>query len=377
MAEIKNCLNQWNGERWNLYNGDSCDLIKSLPDDSIDFTVFSPPFANLYVYSSSENDMGNCSSHDEFFSHYEYLVPEIHRVTVPGRLCAVHCCEIPKMKQKDGVLGLYDFPGDIIRCHERHGWVLHSRVTIWKDPVVEMQRTKSIGLLHKQVCKDSSVSRQGISDSLLIFRKWEGIENGSQSNKPVVRPGAVIPDSDGVEKSRRYHDVRFESYVGSIPPGSQLQFTFENGYEVCRDPKGRELTRRVMSIEVWQRYASRVWFDISQSNVLPYRGARDEKDERHICPLQLDVIERSIHLWTNPGDVVLTTFGGVGSEGVGALRHGRKAILFELKESYCKQAVANLKKAEKDYEQDKMPLLFSEPEQSKDAEQSKPVESVF
>jgi len=298
------------GSCWTMWNGDCVDVIgNELKDQSIDFSVFSPPFANLYIYSDNIADMGNCADYDEFFRQFDYLINELYRVTVNGRLCAVHCKDLPAYKGRDGSAGLIDFPGAIIRAFESRKWRYHSRVTIWKDPVTEMQRTKNHGLLHKQLCKDSSASRQGMADYLIVFRKW----GGDEFNNPVHGPSK---------------EVRFDSYVGDEPP---------------QDVK----SARDMSIQVWQRYASPVWFDVSQQRVLQgHKNARDENDEKHICPLQLDVIERAIHLWTNEGDVVLSPFAGIGSEVYTAVKMKRKAIGVELKDGYFNQAVENVKKAE-------------------------------
>ena len=355
MVENKNVDTQWSGENWKLYQADCCDATKGLPDDSVDFCIHSPPFSSLYIYSQSTNDLGNATSDDEFFDHYCYLIPELLRVTVPGRLCVVHCKDLPKYRNRDGAAGLTDFPGMIIRAFEECGWTYHSRCTIWKCPVIEMQRTKNHGLLHKQLCKDSSASRQGMADYLLVFRKWGGWD-GAEPPKSVRAESQSLLD-DG---------LRFDSYVGSLPPGSNLRYGFTEmtglTCEVLTDKSGKIFQRRQMSIQVWQRYASPVWFDINQTRVLNYRQARSESDEKHICPLQLDVIDRAIHLWTNPNDIVLSPFAGIGSEGYGALSLGRKFIGIELKDSYCKQAVKNLKQAEQDFNQREMPLLFQDKE---------------
>lgn len=293
------CENQAHGKGWTLYNGDSCEVIKGIPDASMDFSIFSPPFSSIFVYSDSERDMGNCGTDEEFFKHFLFLVPELYRIMVPGRICAVHCSDLPMHKYKDGHIGIKDFPGDIIRTFTACGWVYHSRVTIWKDPVVEMQRTKAHGLLHKTVCKDSSKVRQGIPDVLLIFRK-------PGEDKPVSRPGGFDP----------------AEYVGAMA-------------KEC-----------MTSIDVWQRYASPVWFDIDQTDTLNARVARNDKDGRHLCPLQLGVIRRAVDLWTMPGDVVFTPFAGIGSELYGAMERGRKAVGIELKPEYFDTAVKNLKALE-------------------------------
>lgn len=330
------CIDQREGDGWMLYLGDSCEVVKGLPDDSVDFGIHSPPFANLYIYSDSESDLGNCADTDEFFDHYRYLIPELLRTTVPGRLCAVHCKDLPRYTNRDGAAGLIDFPGMIRQAFEDCGWVFHSRVTVWKCPVTEMQRTKCQGLLHKQVCGDSAYSRQGMADYLLVFRKWDGRDAATGFPKPVRSP-----DAD-------YKTARFDSYVGSMPPGSRLQWRAEGDGEVLVEidrPLAPPAGRRSYSIEVWQRYASPVWFDINQMDVLNVKQARDSQDDKHICPLQLGLIERAVHLWSNPGDVVFSPFAGIGSEGVGAIRQGRKFVGVELKPGYFKAACRNLKVA--------------------------------
>lgn len=284
-------------ENYALYNGDSCEVLKSMPDASVDFSVFSPPFADLYCYSDSPADLGNCRSYAEFFEHFGYIIREMARVIKPGRLCAVHCIDIPAMKERDGYIGLKDFPGDIVRAFRDAGMIYHSRHVIWKDPLIEATRTKALGLMHKQLCKDSTACRSGLPDYLLAFRT-----NGENAT-PVVHP-------NGLKK-----------YCGKSDPGG-------DGIK--------------KSHNIWRAYASPVWMDIRQTHTLDARKARDADDEKHLCPLQLDVIERACVLWSNPGEVVLTPFMGVGSECYGAVLNGRKAIGIELKPSYFKQAVRNM-----------------------------------
>lgn len=279
-------INQEHGKNWTLYHGDSCEVIGGIPSDSIHYTIYSPPFESLYTYSNSERDMGNCKTSNEFARHFRFLAHELFRVTMPGRCMSVHCMDLMRSKTRDGVIGLRDFRGAMIRIFERAGFVFHSNVTIWKDPVTAMQRTKALGLLHKQIRKDSCMSRQGIPDYLLTFRK----------------------DGENPERVGHTHE--------SFPVGK------------------------------WQRYASPVWMDINQSKTLQRESAREEDDERHICPLQLEVIERGIELWTNPGDVVFTPFAGIGSEVYQAVLQGRKGIGIELKESYWELAVRNCMAAE-------------------------------
>lgn len=293
-------LDQVVTENYTAYNGDCCEVVAALPDDSIDFSVYSPPFSDLYSYSDSIACMSFNENDDQFFEHYSYLVKELYRVTTPGRLTAVHCMNLPKTKSRDGVIGLRDFRGGIIREHEEAGWIYHSEVCIWKDPVLAMQRTKAIGLLHKQVCKDSSISRQGLPDYVVVFRK-PGV-----NPKPVSGP--------------------FTEFIGDPE-------TFEN--------KGD------LSIDVWQRYASPVWDDIRQTRTLNnFREGKEPDDTKHICPLQLDVIERCLELWSNPDDVVLSPFMGIGSEGYCSIERGRKFVGVELKKAYFEVAVKNLQNAQ-------------------------------
>lgn len=275
------CLNSDRGQNWQAIHGDCVDVISQLPDDSIGFSVYSPPFGSLFVYSESAADMGN-STDEEFAEHYAYLVAEKFRVTAPGRLTAVHCSDLPMTKWKDGAIGIKDFSGQIIRTHEDAGWILHGRRTIWKCPVVEMTRTKHVGLLYKQLQKDSSKSRGGMPDYLMTF----------------IKPG-------------------------------------ENARPIKHTPSD-------FPLEQWQEWASPVWMSVQQSNVLNVQAAREVGDERHLCPLQLDVIERALIMWSNPGDVVLSPFMGIGSEGVVSMESGRKFFGVELKESYWRQACKNL-----------------------------------
>lgn len=313
-------IHEAHGEGWSLYRGDCCEVVKGLPDDSIDLTVFSPPFSNLYVYSDSISDMGNCSSDAEFFEHFGYLATELHRVTASGRLAAIHCKDLPKYHGRDGAAGLKDFPGEIIRCFEARGWTFHSRVTIWKDPVIEMQRTKNNGLLHKTLCRDSSQSRQGMADYIIAMRKTPA--DGLTAAVPVTRP--------------RSRDDCFLEYHGERGPVAAS--VYAKAGEPERGPG--------YGLAVWQRYASPVWFDIDQTNVLNHRVARDEKDEKHICPLQLDVIARCVALWSNPGDVVLSPFAGIGSEGYQSVLMGRRFVGIELKDTYFDLAARHLRVAE-------------------------------
>lgn len=276
-----NIINQAISDRFALYNGDSAEILKGIPSNSIHYSIFSPPFASLYTYSNSERDLGNCRTTTEFYQQFKFIVDELYRVIMPGRLISFHCMDLPLSKERDGVIGIRDFRGELIKLFEDSGFVLHSQVCIWKDPVIAMQRTKAIGLLHKQLKKDSCMSRQGIPDYLVTMRK----------------------------------------------PGD--------------NPEPVSHTNETFPVEIWQRYASPIWTDINPSDTLQATSARDEKDERHICPLQLTVIRRALNLWTNPGDTVLTPFLGIGSEAYVALELGRRAIGIELKPSYYQQAVRN------------------------------------
>lgn len=275
-------LEQVTENKYALYNGDSCEVVKAIPDNSIHYTIFSPPFASLYTYSNSDRDMGNSKGDDEFYNHFIYLAKELYRITMPGRLLSFHCMDLPLMKERDGVIGLKDFPSIIRQIFEDCGFIYHSKVTIWKNPVTEMQRTKALGLLHKQIRKDSAMNRQGIPDYIVTMRK----------------PG------DNPERISHTHET--------------------------------------FPVDVWQNYASPVWMDIRQSDTLQKKSAREDKDERHICPLQLEVIQRCIELWTNPGDIVLDPFAGIGSVPYVAVTMGRRGIGIELKDSYYKQAKNNL-----------------------------------
>jgi DNA methylase len=303
------------GEGWRAWNADCVDVCRGLPDSSVHFTVFSPPFASLYTYGSSDRDMGNVKDGAEFASHFAFLVPELLRVTKPGRLLSMHCMNLPTSKARDGHIGISDFRGELIRTFVAAGWFYHSEVCIWKDPVTAMQRTKALGLLHKQIEKDSCMSRQGLPDYLVTFRK----------------PGDNAEPVAG----------RFEEFVGATD-----RETFETQCQQAWHATDKRMPyEQFRSVNIWQRYASPVWMDINPSDTLQYMSAREEKDERHICPLQLQVIERALELWTNPGDVVLSPFGGIGSEGHVALKMGRKFIAAELKRSYYEQMCRNLQAA--------------------------------
>lgn len=293
-------INQIITENFSLYHGDCCEVTKGLPGNSIHYSIFSPPFKDLYVYSNSERDLGNCKTNEEFFEGFGFLAKELYRVIMPGRNVSIHCMNLPTSKTRDGYIGISDFRGDIIRLFEKCGFIYHSEVCIWKDPVTAMQRTKALGLLHKQLVKDSCMSRQGIPDYLVTMRK------------PGTNP---------------------EPVAGELQYFAGDKSTFKH--------------TKKLSIDIWQKYASPIWMDINPSNTLQRESAREEKDERHICPLQLDVIERGLQLWSNKNDIVLSPFMGIGSEGYVSIKTGRKFIGIELKESYFIQSVKNLEKAKK------------------------------
>ena len=293
-----NVIDQTVTENFAAYHGDCIDVLRGMPDNSAHYSIYSPPFASLYTYSASPRDMGNCASHDEFFAQFRYLAPELYRVIKPGRLMSFHCMLLPTSKARDGVIGLTDFRGQLIRAFQEVGWIFHSEGVVWKDPVTAMQRTKALGLLHKTIRKDSSMSRQGIPDYVVTMRK----------------------------------------------PG-------DNAEPISHTGQGDDIP-----VSMWQRYASPVWMDIDQSDTLQHRSARENEDEKHICPLQLGVIRRCVHLWTNPGDTVLSPFMGIGSEGYVSLEMGRRFIGAELKRSYFDQAVRNLSSVSMGSE--KQPALF-------------------
>lgn len=287
-----NCIDQTTGENFTVFHGDCVEVIKGLPAASIDYSIFSPPFSSLYTYSNSPRDMGNCRTDAEFFEHFDFLIAELRRVMKPGHNVSFHCMQLPTSKERDGYIGLKDFRGDLIRAFQKHGFIYASEVVIWKDPVTSMQRTKALGLLHKTVRTNACMSRQGIPDYLVTVRA----------------PGEMV---DKVTHTPEQYPV-----------------------------------------DKWQKVASPVWMDISPSETLQYRSAREHDDERHIAPLQLEVIRRGIDLWTNPGDVVLSPFTGIGSEGFVAIQMGRKFIGAELKDSYYRQAAKNLTAAEVEGTQD-------------------------
>ena len=287
-----NVKDQYITDRYAMYCGDTTEVIKGVANDSVGLIVYSPPFSSLYCYSNSDRDLGNSRNDEEFFMHFDFIVKELYRILMPGRIMAVHCMNIPAMKERDGYIGIKDFRGDLIRCFQKHGFIYHSEVTIWKNPVTEMQRTKALGLLHKQIKKDSSKSRMGMPDYIVFMRKQ------GDNPEPITHTNESYP------------------------------------------------------VSLWQNVASPaweltppVWNDINQSNTLN-RMFSDEESEKHIAPLQLDVIERVVNLYSNPNDVVFTPFMGIGSEVYQSVKMGRRAIGIELKDAYFEQAVKNMKSLE-------------------------------
>jgi len=292
-------IGQRTGDGWALYHGDCVDVLRDMPATSVQFSIFSPPYLSLYVYSASERDIGNCRSDEEFWEHFSLVIAELLRVTRAGRIVAVDCMNVPAMKERDGFIGLKDFRGDIIRAFTSAGFIFHSEHCVWKDPLIEATRTKALGLMHQQLCKDSSMSRAGIPQYLLAFRK------PGKNAEPIA------------------HELGLDTFVGEDPPRTGN-----------------------LSHERWRRYASPVWTDIDFTRTLNVQAARDGDDERHICPMALDIIERATWLWSNPGDIVLSPFAGIGSEGHVALEEGRRFVGIELKASYYEQACRNLAAAE-------------------------------
>jgi len=309
-------VTQHNGKRFSLYQGDCCQVMPDVPDACVDFSVFSPPFVDLFTYSDNPADMGNAMGYDNFFEQLTFLIDHLRRVVKPGRIVAVHCIDLPAMKERDGYIGLKDFSGDLIRAFIARGFIYHSRHTIWKDPLIEAVRTKAIGLMHKQLCKDSIMSRAGLPDYLLAFRNGQGNE-------------IAIDHPDGLT-----------DYYGSKDPRNAIDLD-------ATIPAEEKPVKK--SHNIWRAYASPVWMDIRQGNVLKVRSARGAEDEKHLCPLQLDTIARALTLWSNPNDVVLTPFAGVGSEVYQAVKMGRRAMGIELKDTYYNQAVLNCSDAETEY----------------------------
>jgi hypothetical protein len=303
-------IDQSHGENWHLYCADCIEVARGLPGNSLHYTIFSPPFESLYTFSDDPRDISNNDSAEVFWQHFKFLISEYVRATMPGRLISIHCMNLPTSKTNHGYIGLRDFRGEIIKAHQEAGLIYHSEVVIRKDPVTAMQRTKALGLLHRQIVKDSAMSRMAIPDYIVTMRK------------PGENPEPV---------SGAFTDYYGDSSLPSHDPRTHRGHVAES-----------------YSVNVWQRYAEPVWMDINQSDTLSRKDARDVDDERHISPLQLTVIRRCIDIWTNPGDIVFSPFAGIGSELYVALQMGRKAIGAELKTSYYEQAVKNLRAAEED-----------------------------
>lgn len=294
-------------DRYAIYNGDCVEITDKIKKDSIHLSIYSPPFADLYNYSSSEHDMSNCKSYDEFLDHYNFIIEKIHSVTMRGRISAVHCMDI---KRSDNNSAYRDFPGDIIRLHEKAGFYYMTRFCIWKEPFRVALRTRALGLTHRQLIKDSTYSHNAGADYVLIFRK--------KGNNPIP-----VSHPDGLTH-----------YAGTRDVPQDLLEKYTNGWEDQRTNK--------LSQWIWRQYASSHWDDIHGGNVLPYKEARDAEEEKHLCPLQLDVIERIIVLYSNAGEIILTPFAGIGSEVYEALKLNRKAIGIELKSSYYRQLLKNI-----------------------------------
>jgi len=314
-----NAVEQVVTDRYAIYQGDACELIRAVPGDSVHFGIHSPPFEGLYKFSNYDRDISN-NDGPAFWEHYAFLIQELFRVTRPGRIHSVHCMQLPTSKTRHGFIGMRDFRGEIVRAYEDAGWIFHSEVCIWKDPVIAQQRTKSIRLLHKQITKDSTISGMGLADYVVSFRK------PGDNADPVAGMFERWSGDESLDISREAYDRHRKQTEAE----GRKAWPFEQW----------------RSILVWQRYASPVWMDINQTRTLQFQNARDSNDERHICPLQLDVIERAMQLWTADGDVVFSPFTGIGSEGHVALQMGRKFIGTELKESYFKIAAQNLADAE-------------------------------
>lgn len=368
---------EYQGNGWVLHNSDCIEGMHAMPPDSVDMACFSPPFGDLFVYSDSERDLGNAGTGEKFINQYKYFAEALTRVMKPGRITCVHCTDLPMRKGRDGAIGLQDFSGDLIKAHTDAGMIYHGRVTIWKDPVVEMQRTKALGLLYKQIRKDSSMNRVGMPDYMLFFRKdgdnpdriehtapthrntekvigwqfsseyseyqYDDIDYVDSKNKPKERDGGewvpvyerekVVSDETVVIARKWLNNMRREGLCADVPDDVVL----------------RELISHVeMDVYEWQRLASPVWMNIDQGKVLNgWRKAKGLNDERHVCPLQLDTIERCLRLYSKPGDVVMDPFNGIGSTGFVALQHMRRYVGFELKNEYAQQAGYNLDQAER------------------------------
>lgn len=305
-------------DKYAIYNGDCIEKMALMPNGIIDLSIYSPPFASMYTYSSSEHDLGNCKDYDEFLTHYEFVVKELARLTKPGRMTAVHCMDIPK----NGDNGLVDFPGDIIRLHEKNGWKFWDRKNIWKEPLRVAIRTRQRALMHVQLATDTSKCRGALADYLLIFKKK------GENAVPITKPIGLTNYAGDLDLMNEMEKAEFAS--------------LSRKYTNHTDDKTNRLSQFI-----WRRYASSAWEDIRANVCLSYKGGRDKDDDRHVCPLQLDIITRTVELYTNQNEVVLTPFMGIGSEVFAAVEAGRKGIGIELKESYFNQAIKNLEETGK------------------------------
>lgn len=318
---------EYMGKDWALHNSDCIEGMHAMPESSVDCAVFSPPFRDLFVYSDSERDLGNAGTGDAFINQYSFFAEALERVMKPGRIICVHCTDLPMRKGRDGAIGLQDFSGDLIKAHTAAGMIYHGRATIWKDPVVEMQRTKALGLLYKQIRKDSAMNRVGMPDYMLFFRK-------DGENPDRIEHCAPGDTKAAMDIARKWLDhMRRLGLASKVPDDELLQ----------------ELVAHAeFDVYEWQKLASPVWMNIQQGNVLNnYRMGRAADDEKHVCPLQLDVIENCLRLYSKPGDVVLDPFNGIGSTGYVAIKMLRRYIGFELKAEYAKIAGRNLDEASK------------------------------
>jgi len=320
------CKDQVITDQYAIYNGDSCEVLPTLPDGSVHMSVYSPPFCGLYNYSSLENDLSNCRTYGEFFDHYEFIVKELYRVSMPGRVTAVHCMDVPRDGANAGG-GLMDFPGDIIRLHEKIGFQYCCRYHVWKEPLGVRNRTMAKGLAHRQVVEDSSLCDVASADYLLMFRKK------GKNPVPIAHPTGLSYYAGSRQMPAELH--RFKGWKGKQT---------ENRY----------------SHWIWRNYASAFWDDVRLDRILPYKESREPDDERHMHPLQLDVIERAVTLWTNPGETVITPFMGVGSEVYVPVKMGRRGIGIELKEAYYRQALKNVAAAIEDSKNPDEASMFDE-----------------
>jgi hypothetical protein len=313
---------EYQGSGWAIHNSDCIEGMYAMPESSVDCAIFSPPFGDLFVYSDSERDLGNAGTGDAFMRQYRFFADALTRVMKPGRMTCVHCTDLPMRKGRDGAIGLYNFSGDLIDAHSHAGMIYHGRVTIWKDPVVEMQRTKALGLLYKQIRKDSAMNRVGMPDYMLFFR--------APGDNPDRIEHAAPGDVEAIRIARNwFQEMRRHGLASGVPSDEALA----------------ELIKHAeFDVYEWQKLASPVWMNIQQGNVL--NRMKGDGDERHVCPLQLDTIENCLRLYSKPGDTVMDPFNGIGSTGYQAIKMFRRYLGFELKPEYAKQASSNLKEAE-------------------------------